>query len=452
MRINVFRVAAIIMIFALSQLAHAEEPTAAYVIGAEEFEVDGRSRKEAIIARIGDATGKKFSSREELESFVRARAQRLENLRAFKKSAIAVEYPESREDRAILPTPVVLRVTIEDGSPFFPIPYAFYNSNEGVMGGMIANIPNISGTLQNAVIIGLYNAPPDDDDKIQWSEPNFMIMGNWTGIPVGFFRIGVLASARRMREETEDRSVIKVKYEELSFLGAVSLTYPVTDAIRDIVQFKISGSPSSDITEIADPDYLEYGPTDLAWSVGNEIDYDSIDWVGNFRSGFKASAKLDYQVAYPTEASVMRDFRLQASVAGFHPINGRFNPNFRVSAFAKSGNADLEAGELTRGIRNSGMKGNGGAFLNTGLQTKLFRIGQAECHLMPTVDFAWAYTPNDDDYESDYGFTVGGEFLAFFDSMKNLPVKLGFAYDLRPESRLTEGKRYEIDFNFSLTY
>ena len=217
------------------------------------------------------------------------------------------------------------------------------------------------------------------------------------------------------------------------------------------MQFKLGVSPSSDITKTVDPDYLEYGPTDLSWSIGDEIAYDSINWIGNFRSGCKANARLDYQVTYPTEESMQRDFRFQASIAGFHPINGRFNPNFRVSAFAKSGNADLEAGLLTRGIRNNGMKGNEGVFLNTGLQTKLFRAGQAECHFMPTVDFAWAYTPGDDDYESDYGFTVGGELLAFFDSMKNLPIKLGYAYDLRPDNRLNGGKRYEIDFNFSLT-
>lgn len=452
MRINVSRVAAIIMFFALSQLIHAEEPNTGYVISAEEFSVDGRSRKESILARIGEATGKTFSTREELESYVRDRAQRLENLRAFKKSSIAVEYPESGESRAGIPTQAILRVTIEDGSPFFPIPYAFYNSNEGVMVGMIANIPNISGTLQNAMIVGLYNAPPDANDKIQWADPNFMILGNWTGIPIGVFRLGVLASARRMSEETEDRGIIKLEYEELIFSGGLSLTYPITTAIDNTVQFRIGVSPSNDITEGADPDYLEYGPTDLFWSISNEVTYDAINWIGNFRSGCKANARLDYQVTYPTEASVTRDFRFQAAIAGFHPINGRFNPNFRVSAFAKSGNADLEAGSFTRGIRNSGMKGNEGVFINTGLQTKLFRVGQAEYHLIPTVDFAWAYTPDDDDYESDYGFTVGGEILAFFDSMKNLPVKLGFAYDLRPESRLNDGKRYEIDFNFSLTY
>lgn len=71
---------------------------------------------------------------------------------------------------------------------------------------------------------------------------------------------------------------------------------------------------------------------------------------------------------------------------------------------------------------------------------------------MPCLDAAWAFTPDDGERTHDWGLGAGLELLALFDAMKNLPIKLGFAYDLRPESRINGDKAYEIDFSFRLSF
>ena len=91
------------------------------------------------------------------------------------------------------------------------------------------------------------------------------------------------------------------------------------------------------------------------------------------------------------------------------------------------------------------------AYANATLQARVLRVGHTEIHLSPIIDAIAAYAPNDPDYEWDWGLTTGGELLFFFDNVKSLPIKLGFAYDLRPDSRVND-KRYEIDFSFSMTY
>jgi hypothetical protein len=430
-----------------------EKPVSAagYRIEAETYVISGRTREAAVRARLGSAEGKTFASRERLEAFAQERAQRLENLRTFKKSSVTVDYPSDAPEDPSLPVPVTLRTTIEDGSEFVPIPYLFYNSNEGFMAGTITNAPNLNGTLENLAVVALYTAPPDDDDRLQWTDPNFVALATLSGVRVDGFELGFVAGVMRMNKDIEDRGIVKTKYNEVLVTGSTTLSWNITPSLKNATKLRFGISPSSDIVEVRDPDYLSYGPVKYLIEGEDSLTRDAVNWKGNFRAGSKATVRAGYAIASPTDASATRKLSGGAEFAGFKIVGSWLNPSFRVGVKGNTGDPDLEAGLPIRGIRNSGVKGNAVAYANGTLQARILRVGHTEVHLAPIMDAIAAYAPDDPDYEWDWGLTAGGELLFFFDAMKSLPIKFGFAYDLRPDSRVHE-KRYEIDFSFSMTY
>lgn len=415
----------------------------------EEYEIAGRTRKETLAGLLGNVRGTRFETREELEAFVGARAKKIENLRAFKSSKIDVAYGEISPEKDV---PVTLKISIEDGAAISPIPYAFYNSNDGIQIGLLVNAPNVAGTLEDLMFVAMYAAPPDKEDKLQWTNPNFCVMGNWAGIRLEPFTVGFSAVALKMNRDVVNRGVTEASYNEVRFSGTGSVGYQIAERLTDTAYVSVGGSPTSTLDTVRDENYLSYGPIANQWAVRNDLTWKGFDWEGNFREGCRANATVTYNRTNPRYAALTQNLQGEAEFAAYAILADRFNPSVRVGGFANTGNPILDAGSYARGIRNAGMKGNVGAFLNTGIQTKLFRVKDAEVHLSPTADLAWTYVYSDPDYRDEWGAGVGCELLFVADSMKNLPLKLGFAYDLRPESRLHGGKRFEVDFNFTLTY
>ncbi len=426
-----------------------------YTIAGEIYEIPGRTREAALSAVLGNAKGMTFPTKEELEAFVAARAQKMENLRSFKKSGIEIVYPEAQPDSALpadAAIPVTLKVSVTDGTPFFPIPYAFYNSNDGFQAGSLLTMPNIAGSLQDLLLIGLYTAPPDENDKLQWTNPNFMLLATWSGIRVKPFELGFSGIALKLNQLIQDRGDPVIKMNVLQGAGTVRVTYPFTDRVSDTVSLRIGGSPQNSIIYNEDPDFLSYGPISFSWELKNAVSYSDVDWIGNFRNGLKASFTTGYAVYEPRYADRWNDMTAEAEVAGYYAATDRFNPSFRVYSFVNSGLPQINPAGYIRGIRNTELTGNTGVFVNTGLQTKLVRFGTAELHLTPGVDWAFVHAYEDPDYKSENGFGVGADLVLVFDAMKTFPIKLGAAYDLRPKYGDDIGKRIEVDFNFSFAY
>lgn len=426
----------------------------AYVIKEETFNIRGRTRVEALKKLIGSAEGLGFPDVESLTGYAEQRAKRLEKLRAFKKSSVSVEWlanegeaePNGRQTRFAR-----LVVDIEDGSAFIPIPYAFYNSNDGLQAGTILNVPNLAGTLQNLFVIGLYTAPPDENDMLQWTNPNFMLITTLSGIEAGPVSLSVAGSALRMNRETEYRGVTGVKAKMTALSGTLGITKRFGDNLSNTLSFRVAGSPDNELVSVGDPDLLAYGPIELSATVKNEILFDSYDWIGNFRDGWKASFGLDWERAKPRHAAITDSVTAEAEASVYHAM-GSFNPGITVTAVAKTGNPELTSASRTRGVRNGELAGNYGVFARSGVQTRVARFSAAEIDVSPALDLFWVRDPGAPDYEDDYGVGVGAEVLFLFDAMKSLPVKLGFSWDCRPEERVVGGKRLEVDFSFSLSY
>ena len=422
-----------------------------YLVVGETYEISGRTKEESVRVRVGSAIGTRFASRDALDAFVTAREQALENLRSFKKSAVLAEIDANGEIDADGYVPVTLRTRIEDGAAFVPIPYAFYNSNDGFMAGAIANAPNLAGTLSNLTLVGIYAAPPSDTEALQWTDPDYAIIAAITGIRLGRFELGVNGNAMRMNEKIEDRGIEKIEFNDLKGQLGASVALIFDGGLKNAVKVRAGGSPSGKVISVDDSDYLSYGPIDRYFEIENALTLDAFNWRGNFRKGDKASVRARLALEDPTYAKNKETLYVAADYAHFMLFGTRFNPSFRLGLDANTGDPDLKEGRNARGIRNAGIKGNAAAYANASVQTLLVRAGKAELHFSPVADAIVAYAPGDEDYEWDWGITAGGELIAFLEATKALPIKLGFAYDFRPDSRVND-KRYEIDFGFSLFY
>lgn len=440
---------------------HAEASQAAgpsYFIAAETYEIAGRTKPDALIAVLGDATGKTFASRGELETFVRARAQKMENLRTFKKSELAMTFPEgdagqegAAADRT-KPIPVILQVRIQDGTVFFPIPYLFYNSNDGFQAGVLLTVPNVAGSLENLMAAGFYSASPDERDKLQWTDPNYIFLLNWSGLRIAPFKADLTGMALKMNQRIENRGEPVIKMDSINLSGSVKVTYPFTDIASDSVSVKLSGSPQNRIEYCTDPEFLEYGPVDTAWKFENAVTLNDIDWIGNFRKGYRVNLAGSYSLINPRYAARRGDALAEVEITRYIAAGERVNPNFRIYSFMNSGLPLLTPASYIRGIRNTELKGNFGFFVNTGLQIKLIRFRTAEIHLIPGIDYAFVSAFSDPDYRSESGFGVGSDLILIFDGMKAFPIKLGAAYDLRPKYGSDTARRIEVDFKFSFSY
>jgi hemolysin activation/secretion protein len=106
-------------------------------------------------------------------------------------------------------------------------------------------------------------------------------------------------------------------------------------------------------------------------------------------------------------------------------------------------------GNMIRGVIDNELKGDRGIYLNTGVQTRLFKIGKTEAHLIPTFDIACVYA-SEDSLPPELALGVGGELIFIDDRLKSFPIRLGFAYDLRKNKNVA--RRVEIDFNMQFSF
>lgn len=421
-----------------------------WVIAAERYEIEGRSRPEAIQARIGNPVGQAFDSRESLDAFVADRARRLTNLRVFKKSAVRTEEGSPAEGSADIP--ITLVVTIEDSSSLALVPYAFYNSNEGFMAGVLANAPNLAGSLQRLTVTGLYAAPPNEDDTLRWTDPNYVLVVAWGGPRLGPITVGSSASLSRMRVRVRERGIEGLRYEATTVSGSLTVKADVADSLAYTATARASYTPSHEILWVEDQDLLAQGPLISSLAIENSIQLDRVDWVGNFREGFLASLSATASRIDPVEAGPRVEISGKGELIVFPVATRRLNPSVRLVAFGKTGEPNLQAASAVRGVRNAELMANLSVAANLSLQIFVARVRSAEIHLIPAIDGIWAYTREAPDYRHDWGVGAGADLVVVFDAMRSLPVKLGFAMDLRPHDRLGEGKRYEIDFGFRFTY
>lgn len=426
----------------------AQEPL--FRIEQERFEITGRTRPHVLTAALGSATGKEFRTPEEMETFRLSIEQKMENLRAFKESsALLSPIDEQEPDDGIHRFELVYHIV--DGTPFFPIPIVFYNSNLGFQGGILLTLPNVAGTLQNGMIMGMYIAPPDDQDRLKWADPNFFLLSVWSGIRVPGAELSFAVSGSRMKQQTIIRGVEVNEWSAPGFSVSPTITWRRGDHFSTSSSLRFAMAAEADISYINQTELFGYGPIRYAVKAEQKADWSDINWLGNLRTGQRAWISASYTMNEPEFSATRHDFAVEAEGAVFRTFGNRFGPSARVYAWNNTDLPWLHSAVWLRGIRNAEFKGNRGILVNTSMQIKVFRFGSAELHIVPTLDWGLALDPSEKN-RIDSGFGAGAELMLIPDTMKSFPVKLGFAWDLRDKYAKDPAKRMEVDFGFNFAY
>jgi len=423
---------------------------AIFRIERERFDITGRTRPYVLAAILGSATGTEFKSAEEMETFRLSIEQKMENLRAFRESSARFSpIEDTGSDDGIHRFELVY--TIVDGTPFFPIPIAFYNSNLGFQGGILLNLPNVAGSLQNGMILGMYIAPPDDQDRLKWADPNFFLLSVWSGIRIPAAELSFAVSGSRMKQQTTIRGVEVNEWTAPGFSITPAITWRLGDHSSTTTSVRFTLAAEADISYINQTELFGYGPIHYGLEAKQRLEWSDINWKGNLRTGERAMISAGYAMNEPEFDTTRHDFAIEAEGAVFRTIASRFGPSARIYAWNNTDLPWIHTAEWLRGIRNGEFKGNRGIFINTSLQIKLVRFASAELHIVPTLDWGFALDPSEKN-RIDSGFGAGAELMLIPDAMKNFPVKLGFAWDLRDKYATDPIKRMEVDFAFSFAY
>ena len=421
-----------------------------YVITGEELIISGRTKPETVRRVIGDPRGKEFESREALRLFADERKKILDNTRQFQHVAVQVIETAGATEAGDGRVPVTLAVTLTDGAPFVPIPFAVYNSNEGFMAGLFVNMPNFLGRFQNMMVITQYTAYPNSRDELQWENPNFTFGVIWNGISAGDFKFGFTGFLGRNNDLTEIGGTEMLESRALTLSASSSAAYRFSDTISNRAVIGVSGGIEPEILAEHNAAYRAYNPMKTAVRFIDTLSYEQIDWRENYRSGIHAALSAGARYYAPYQEPPWSQFTASAQFAAFD-IWGTVNPSVRVFAEYAGTRPTLDMAHGVRGIRDAEFAAAGAVFFNTGLQIKLFRVKAVEIHLNPLFDAALFFAPAESDEALATAVGAGIEVIIFNDRMKSMPIKLGVAYNMYPVNA-TESKRFEIDLNFTFTY
>ncbi|MDR2510544.1 MAG: hypothetical protein LBC77_07875 [Spirochaetaceae bacterium] len=436
--------AALFLIFAL--IAAAPAFSQSFIIIEEAVVVEGRTRGEAALKRLGSASGRAFQSREELEAFAEERGRELEALRLFQSSSVSVQYGGAQDGGDV---PVTLTIHIKDGIPVIPIPYAIFNSNTGFMGGLYLQLPNIAGSLQSVQFVGLYNAYYGKDNTLQWESPNFEALAQWFGVAAGPLTLSFTAFAARRNEIITDRGQAQIAYRGLFLGGEAQGRYGLGRSLALSLSVKPVFASGIELKDVFNEGYYGYGPYNYKAEGKLALEFEDIQWRANLRKGLRAHLSAGLAVLEPLY-SKLRTFGLfRAEAAAYTVLGAVVSPSARLCAVFHTGKPSLLMGKEIRGVIDNELTGNAGVYLNTGLQIRLFKLGKTELHLLPTFDAAFVFASCYDS-GAHSALAAGAELMFFDERLKSFPVRIGAAYDLRAGGN--SARKLEIDFNMQFSY
>ena len=306
--------------------SQTENEDTVYVIRDITYNINGKTKENAL-ERVGEfRTGLRFSDRDSLEEYIKEKNQDILNLRTFEADTSAITYSlgDAEEDGTV---PVYLEVSVTDSSSFLIVPEPKYDSNNGFTFSLKLRESNFLGTLAPQKIDFVWG----NDDKernhigylidliipfrafgLNWTldsynefryylsgEPayNTNVLGIATELPVSFttFNFGFEQGVVIHEENTEKAQVYDSgEYNDWFLFSSLHVDWKIPTPLKVGKFGQITYTPG--VYGIAkyqpggDPGAYRRGP-----SIGakQDIGFGRIDWIGNFRNGLKVSLLND---------------------------------------------------------------------------------------------------------------------------------------------------------------
>jgi len=301
------------------------ETAGGYRISQIEYDIEGITKTSAMERNVSFDKNKVFSSKEDFELYLERMAQAVENLRLLDDISVTYEITEVQEDVNL----TKVKVSAKDSKHLLVLPKPGYNSNSGAELKLKLKDSNFLGhmnTLDSDLNLNYYDSKfttgfgfnfdyPFSVGKLQntWSNdfnisytfgagsPEFgYTTGLGVGVPLGNSNLNFTVSQSVTRE-------LDYNYDDNSdvvyFTEAVGINYPVLiTKFYDVVPFtwtpSVSYSFNWDFDGINSKNSNLYRP---GLTVGETFGFNAVNWIGNYRKGYSASAGQSLTFSFDPE-------------------------------------------------------------------------------------------------------------------------------------------------------
>jgi hypothetical protein len=475
-----------------------------YVINSFDFNIEGITRRFALINAAELKKGEEIKGQANLEKYIQDKTQLLINERVLAYAGIDYTIGEAREDGKY---PVDLVINTRDSRNIVALPLPQYSSNSGFKVTVKARDYNFLGTM-NALRIDLgyrydeenrtfINFTLDSDTPFEafgldWElnfdhdfeyRPDMEIRyyyKNVTGIAIKFplgpttLKVGFNESFV-LNEENEDKYKIYGEFQEGLYMSSnpyVSWEFPLGIHVGNYGELTYTPNLSATFNhELPDRPLHEHrkGPF---LEFGHTLGFGRVDWIGNFLKGF--SAEIDNSYSY--------DFYKKRNdidaLSGNITVGGRafftFIDTFGIYSQIKYrqwflGDYSDSAGDIMRGILDKKVEADVMVSFNLDFVIKVmearpaywfntpqFRIFDMDIHMGPFFDIAFYRNPYYEMIYSEEPFhyknmllSSGIEVLFFPVRFRSLFLRASLGFNL---SSMSELGKYEIFIGTELHY
>jgi len=423
-----------------------------YVIRNVSFHIDGKTRETVLKHYLDIKPGTVLEGDEALQAFLADKLQMIRNQRTIEDGKIDFFFESSSgsPDKVF----VDLDVYVKDTWNYLLLPYAKYDSNDGLLMSIRGRNYNFLGSMKKLAwnldyqldnsenseysLNGGFSLPYyfwgfdwkfsfDEDISVSHDDPLYVYTKAGVSVDIPVDRLVWQASVNQSYYLNEDGDDDEDGYY-LKTSGRFGSSIPTGFSIPGVGE--VSYSPAV-ITSYAYKFFDSLSEDRRGYELGAEhsLSAGRIDWIGNFRDGIEFSADQDLRYNFYRDIWLSdSSFELQMHKAfGWGGISSRF------MGFYMYNDTEDDLGEPIRGILNDRMSGNAAVYVNLDFPVKMwiwFFDKWFESHISMFFDYALV-KPDGGDFSLDDGWYGGGvEGFVFFKSARSIYLRVSVGLDL----------------------
>ena len=431
----------VLVLFSFSLTAQ-ESSSQIYTIRERTYVIKGLTSPRALEKELKLPEKMDFTSREELESFISKLEQRLYNLRLFSKiNTRLISVPPTLNGNIY-----TLEIALEDGWTFIPLLYPKYETNTGPTLESKILYSNFFGTLMDFKIDSYIEVSPPEDSK-----PDGVNTGQWeVETSLGNIHWGPrtyqfqwLQRYDRIRKNNSGNVIEDYTFHETRILTetAFSLSDEFSYKLAPVYTMRYSYKNRLDMGPMQEEPF--------ALGINQNLIFNRMDWVGNFREGVVIDLGLSGRYSFSADNGFKGLGYLDTR--WFKTFSDRYGLSIREVCLGSLGYEQTDLGVYMRGVADENLFGLAGYFLNSGFSVKsLDWEGVLELQTEPFLDGGMTLRQNSSfSSDQDFRLSSGFSFLFFFDKLTSIQVRTTFGWDLLTKE---PDEKFEFLLSTSLFY
>jgi len=446
---------AIILIFICASVvfaADAAQNASTYIIRDVEYTIDGNTRKSVLVHYLEINSGESFATEEALDAYITDKLQLIKNQRTLSEGTItpSLEPADDGSGRIF----VDLSVQVSDTWNYIVLPYAKYDSNEGLLLSLRGRNYNFLGGMEELSVDLDYTRTRLEENEYalnsSFAIPFYLWGYEWT---FDFSEDLAIIPDEPTNFETDLELSVDLPTDWLTWQASISQEYYLNEDGEedpDGWYMKTRGRFGSSIPlgfELPGFNEVTYSPaliTSIAYKPGDTLSEDRrgyslgaeheiasgrIDWMGNFRNGAEISLSQDARWNFSRDrwfSDLDAEFQGHKSF-GFMGFSSRF-----IGFYRYGGEVD-DAGDEIRGILDRRIVGDAGFYANFDFPVKMwiwFLDKWFEGHISPFFDYALVSPKGEGLDFSDAWYGVGVEGFAFAKFARSIYLRMSLGLDL----------------------